>query len=583
MNNHSERKEQLLIQLARELNYERMPPTVDEILDNEYYLGSSIGKTLFPAWRRRLKEIYPDPIRTNYTFIVPSGAIGIGKSYFSILVMLIDLIKLCHMRSPQDYFKVAKSTKLCFRFTHMNNEKAQQIFLDPIKEYLQTSPYFQTVFKYNDGKLPHNIDLGLAPKPGNLLGELLLGFVFSEVNFVTNIDTAKKFINNAIVRMTSRLKGSGMGLFPHIILDSSDTEIDSPVQEFLANPAFKDDTKNFTMSQWEARKHEGKFWNMTPKSFKVYSGDSLNNPFILNEGEESQLSSLDQDRFITVPSEFRNMFEADIIKSLNDLAGVSVLSGSIFFTNKDKISDAMSLEKSYPDIINDLPFYGDEQLLHRCIKEIEAIPRERKLYGRVDLALSQDLCGICLCYVDYIREVNGKTDLYIKVPVAFSLGRLPGEETSIEKIVQFFIDVNNIRELKLVTTDQFQSSAIRQQLDLAGINTELKSVDRNSSSYNILKNFIYDGRIELPKNNYLANELSNLINVRGNKVDHPKNGSKDCADALAGAVDSAFSDGLSSTDLSSSVRLESYSSLLDGLLQKNNNYKQVHRKWGRVN
>jgi len=53
--------------------------------------------------------------------------------------------------------------------------------------------------------------------------------------------------------------------------------------------------------------------------------------------------------------------------------------------------------------------------------------------------------------------------------------------------------------------------------------------------YDNLKELFYTGKIRIPQNEVLINELKNLELIKGNKVDHPKHGSKDLADALANA------------------------------------------------
>lgn len=61
-------------------------------------------------------------------------------------------------------------------------------------------------------------------------------------------------------------------------------------------------------------------------------------------------------------------------------------------------------------------------------------------------------------------------------------------------------------------------------------------MDRQLEPYNLLKEAIYEERIDIPYHEVLSRELSNLELVNGNKVDHPPKGSKDVADAVAGVI-----------------------------------------------
>lgn len=87
-----------------------------------------------------------------------------------------------------------------------------------------------------------------------------------------------------------------------------------------------------------------------------------------------------------------------------------------------------------------------------------------------------------------------------------------------------------------VTFDGFQSADMIQILESRGITSEVLSLDRNDTVYQTLKDTIYDRRLEgyfLP---LLKAEIESLRRLPNKKIDHPSNGSKDLADALAGSV-----------------------------------------------
>ena len=55
--------------------------------------------------------------------------------------------------------------------------------------------------------------------------------------------------------------------------------------------------------------------------------------------------------------------------------------------------------------------------------------------------------------------------------------------------------------------------------------------------FTFTKSALYDNRVAIPKHKRLYNELIKLeLDEAKDKVDHPPNGTKDCADALAGVV-----------------------------------------------
>lgn len=80
-----------------------------------------------------------------------------------------------------------------------------------------------------------------------------------------------------------------------------------------------------------------------------------------------------------------------------------------------------------------------------------------------------------------------------------------------------------------------------QQLMIAGVPSELLSVDRTANEYKQFCNLIYNHRISFYHHPVMDKELFELIYFRGNnKVDHPDQGSKDLMDGLVGAVTNAL-------------------------------------------
>jgi hypothetical protein len=92
-------------------------------------------------------------------------------------------------------------------------------------------------------------------------------------------------------------------------------------------------------------------------------------------------------------------------------------------------------------------------------------------------------------------------------------------------------------EFGKISYDSWGSHESIQILQSQGYEAELLSVDATTEPYATLKDAIYDGRLlcyYVPK---LEEELLGLqYDGKRNKIDHRPNGSKDLADASAGAV-----------------------------------------------
>jgi hypothetical protein len=110
-----------------------------------------------------------------------------------------------------------------------------------------------------------------------------------------------------------------------------------------------------------------------------------------------------------------------------------------------------------------------------------------------------------------------------------------GNEINFAAVRQMIVDLCRKFQVGLVTFDRWQSVEMIQSLRAQGINADFHSVKK--SDYDTLLTAIYDTRIRGYWNELLVEEeLLKLKLFGNNKIDHPSTGSKDLADALAGAV-----------------------------------------------
>jgi len=85
-----------------------------------------------------------------------------------------------------------------------------------------------------------------------------------------------------------------------------------------------------------------------------------------------------------------------------------------------------------------------------------------------------------------------------------------------------------------ISFDGWQSIDSIQTLNSSGFNAETFSIDRNPESYYTLKAAMLDGRMDFYYYKPFVEELQQLEEIKGTKIDHPRQGSKDVADAVAG-------------------------------------------------
>ena len=76
-------------------DYDEIPVDVETFLKDPRYLGKGLidaeGRfTVFPYWVETMKKIFPNNLDTAYNTLILTGAIGIGKSFFSDLCLLLQ-------------------------------------------------------------------------------------------------------------------------------------------------------------------------------------------------------------------------------------------------------------------------------------------------------------------------------------------------------------------------------------------------------------------------------------------------------------------------------------------------------------
>ena len=169
---------------------------------------------------------------------------------------------------------------------------------------------------------------------------------------------------------------------------------------------------------------------------------------------------------------------------------------------------------------------------------------DKKYFIHVDLAQKHDHCAVSLAHVE--RWVNVKvTSEYSQPAPIVSVDAVRYWTPTPDKSVDFTEVKDYILSLKtrgfnigVCTFDRWNSHDMMQQLKAYGINTEILSVSKKH--YDDMAMIILEERLHGPHIPLLINELLQLKIMR-DRVDHPRKGSKDLADAVCGSVFNAIS------------------------------------------
>lgn len=161
---------QLDVQLkvaANILGYRQMPVSIEQFFTDPFYLGD-VCKYLYPFWKDKLKQIYPTPIHTEYPILVFKGGIGTGKST-AVRVMACYMIhRLMCLRNIHNTFKLMPGKNIKFSFFTYTNGLGETDFLQPINDWMGSSPYFKQC--WSEGKLDEIERVADGPRGNKNIG-----------------------------------------------------------------------------------------------------------------------------------------------------------------------------------------------------------------------------------------------------------------------------------------------------------------------------------------------------------------------------------------------------------------------------
>jgi hypothetical protein len=175
-------------------DFKEIPVGIDQFLDDPYYLGqtNNYGKTVYPFWRRMMKDVFAAGNR--YSEIILSGATRIGKSSTSVTMVAYMLYRLMLYRDPHQYFQKKSISKFTIGFANLTKELALSVAYREFNDTLREVPWFmdrgsvtrsdRNFFYIPDGG---KIEIIAASDGSQLLGKQLWTCLVGD----TLIDTSK--------------------------------------------------------------------------------------------------------------------------------------------------------------------------------------------------------------------------------------------------------------------------------------------------------------------------------------------------------------------------------------------------------
>ena len=476
---------------------------------------------------------------------------GSGKDYCStISVAYIVYLLLC-LKDPATYYGKPPGDSIDIINIAINSQQASNVFFKGFKTRIEKSPWFAG--KYTDKASEVKFDKAITVHSGHSEREAWEGYNV----IVVILDEISGF---AIENTT----GHDQAKTGAAIYDMYRASVDSRFPDFgkvilLSFPRYKNDyiqqRYNAVVAEVETVVRDHKF-----KMDEELPDGTVGNEFEI-QWEEDHIVSY---KIPKVYALRRPTWEVNPVRKIDDFKVA-------FFTNP---LDALSRFACMPPDAVDAFFKSKEKVekafnkAHLAVDNFGRLEEwflpdpDKEYFIHVDLAQKHDHCAVAMAHVN--KWVNVKvTDTYSQPAPIVEIDAVRFWTPTKDKSVDFTEVKDYILSLKtrgfkirVCTFDRWNSHDMMQQLKQYGINTEILSVAKKH--YDDMAMVVAEERVVGPHIPLLIDELLQLRIMR-DRVDHPRKGSKDLADAVCGAIYNSIS--RSKFDTNEEVNIHTYESM----------------------
>ena len=467
------------------------------------------------------------------TEVVAQLGKGSGNDYCStIAVSYIVHLLLC-LKDPATYYGKPPGDTIDILNIAINSQQANNVFFKGFKTRIDRSPWFAG--KYESKASEMKFDKAITVHSGHSEREAWEGYnvivvILDEISGfaienTTGHDQAKTA--DAIYDMYRASVDSRFPDFGKVILLSFPRFKNDPIQKFYNSVIADKETivrvHKFKMDEdlpdgIESNEFEVEWEEDHIISYSIPKVYALKRP----TWEVNPTRSID---------DFKTSFYKNSLDALGRFACMPPEMIDAFFKSREKVEKAFNNMGLAVDKFGRLEEWFQPDL-------------EKKYFIHVDLAQKHDHCAVAMGHVE--KWVNVKvTNEYSQPAPIISIDSVRYWTPTAEKSVDFTEVKDYILSLKtrgfnigVCTFDRWNSHDMMQQLKTYGINTEILSVAKKH--YDDMAMVVLEERLNGPHIPLLIDELLQLKIMR-DKVDHPRKGSKDLADAVCGAVFNSIS------------------------------------------
>lgn len=458
---------------------------------------------------------------------------GSGKDFTSTVACAYIVYLLLCLKDPAKYYGKPPNDNIDILNVAINADQANNVFFRGFENRIKRSPWFAGKFRPKRGHYEFDKNINVysghsereAWEGYNFIYVVLdeiSGFALDSTSGNDQAKTAQAVYSMYTASVSSRFSDVGK-----IVL--------------LSWPRFKDD---FIQSRYNAvvadkeiivKQH---IFKMDPDLPDGIEGNELTieweEDHIIRYAEPG-VFALKRASWEVNPTknieDYIRDFWRDPVDSLSRFACMPPEAVDAFFKDKNKIEHAFQARNGVDAEGNFHPTFQPKA--------------GTKYFIHVDLARKHDHCAVALAHVD--RWEQKKIGLKMTEPAAVVVvDAIRWWTPTKDKNVDFSDVREYITSLRskgfdigLVTFDRWESHDMMEYLNNIGMKSEMLSVAKKH--YEDMAMVVHDERLIGPNVDLLKKELLRLRIMPNNKVDHPRTGSKDLADATCGAIYNAIS------------------------------------------
>jgi hypothetical protein len=458
---------------------------------------------------------------------------GSGKDYCStISVAYIVYLLLC-LKDPASYYGKPPGDSIDIINIAINAQQANNVFFKGFKNRVTHSPWFAG--KYFEKASEIKFDKNVTVYSGHSEREAFEGYNV----LVAVLDEISGFALDSTSGHDQAKTASG-------IYDMYRASVDSRFPDYgkvilLSFPRFKND---YIQQRYDDIISEKE---VISRSHKFKLDPELPENTVGNEFEifwdEDQIVSYKYPRVYAIRrptwevnptrsiEDFKIAFYRDVTDALGRFACMPPEAIDAFFKSREKV------EMAFNDLSIAVDGFGR-------FEEWFQPEEDKEYFIHVDLAQKHDHCAVSMAHIEKFVSVK-VTDTYsqpapiVKVDAVMYWTPTSDKSVDFTEVRDYILSLRSRGfNIRICTFDRWNSHDMMQQLKQYGINTETLSVAKKH--YDDMAMVVLEERLNGPHIPLLVDELLELRIMR-DKVDHPRKGSKDLADAVCGSIYNAIS------------------------------------------